>query len=85
MVRQFGESINEDAKKVWKKGKGLFVDSDFVNFSKGKLPNSELKHAGYGDFFLDTPQGKVYFIRTSDKFDQRKNIREKTHVLPWKA
>lgn len=63
------ESINEDQKKVWKKGKGLFVDSDFVNFSKGKLPNSELKHAGMGDFFLDTPLGKVYFIRTSDKFD----------------
>jgi hypothetical protein len=62
-------TINEDAKKVWKKGKGLFVDSDFVNFSKGKLDNSELKHAGMGDFFLDTPNGKVYFIRTSDKFD----------------
>lgn len=63
------QPLNEDAKKVWKKGKGLFVDSDFVNFSKGKLPNSELKHAGMGDFFLDTPNGKVYFIRTSEKFD----------------
>ena len=63
------EAVNEDEKTVYKKGKGLFVDSDFVNSSKGKLPNSELKHAGYGDFFLDTPNGKVYFIRTSEKFD----------------
>lgn len=63
------ESITEDAKKVWKVGKGLFVDSDFVNFSKGKLPNSELKHAGMGDFFLDTPNGKIYFIRAGEKLN----------------
>ena len=61
--------LKEDAKKVWKKGKTLYVDSDFVNLSKGKLPNSELKHAGMGNFFLQTPGGNVSFSRVSGKFD----------------
>ena len=45
------------------------VDSDFVNFCKGKLPNSELKHAGGGDFFLQTPDGMISFDRTNGSLD----------------
>jgi len=67
--QQLGESLNEDAKKVWKKNGKLFVDSDFVNFSKGKLPGNGLKHAGYGDFYLDLVGGVITFMRHHDKFD----------------
>jgi len=67
VMKVFKESINEDAKKVWKDGNNLYVDSDFVNMSKGNLPNSELKHLGMGDFFLDTPDGKINFNRSGDK------------------
>ena len=63
------ESVNEDAKKVWKYKGVLLVDSDFVNLCKGKLPNSELKHAGGGDFFLQTPDGVISFDRTNGSLD----------------
>lgn len=63
------KSVNEDEKKVWKYKGVLLVDSDFVNSCKGKLPNSELKHAGMGDFFLQTPDGMISFDRTNGKLD----------------
>jgi len=61
--------VNEDAKKVWKYKGVLLVDSDFVNSCKGKLPNSELKHAGGGNFFLQTPDGVISFDRTNGPLD----------------
>jgi hypothetical protein len=61
--------VNEDAKKVWKYKGVLLVDSDFVNLCKGKLPNSELKHAGGGNFFLQTPDGVISFDRTNGSLD----------------
>ena len=64
-----GESVNEDSKKVWKYKGVLLVDSDFVNFCQNKLPNSELKHAGMGNFFLQTPDGMISFDRTNGKLD----------------
>ena len=45
----------------------VFVDSNFVNQSQGNLPNTELKHYGYGDFYLQTPDGNIDFIRTSEE------------------
>lgn len=45
----------------------VFVDSNFVNQSQNNLPNSELKHYGYGDFYLQTPDGNIDFIRTSEE------------------
>lgn len=62
-------TLNEDEKKVWIKNDRMYVDSDFVNFCKGKLPNSELKHAGMGDFFLQTSDGNISFSRVGGKFD----------------
>ena len=48
-------SINQDNK--------IYVDSNFINMCQGKLPNSELKHYGFGEFYLETPKGNVEFIR----------------------
>ena len=45
----------------------VFVDSNFVNQSQGNLPNTELKHYGFGDFYLQTPDGNIDFIRTSEE------------------
>jgi hypothetical protein len=45
----------------------VFVDSNFVNQSQGNLPNTELKHYGYGDFYLQTPDGNIDFIRTDEE------------------
>lgn len=45
----------------------VFVDSNFVNQSQNNLPNTELKHYGFGDFYLQTPDGNIDFIRTSEE------------------
>lgn len=41
-----------------------YVDSDFINLSKGALPNSDLKHAGFGEFYLKTADGDIQFDRS---------------------
>ena len=33
------------------------------------LPNSELKHMGFGEFYIDSPNGSVQFARQSDRID----------------
>ena len=66
MVKMFGESVNEN-KNVGhyeRVGNQTIVDSNFVNFSKGVLPNSELVHLGMGDFALKTPKGDITFTRS---------------------
>jgi hypothetical protein len=45
----------------------VFVDSNFVNQCQNNLPNSELKHYGFGEFYLDTPDGQIDFARKEDK------------------
>ena len=49
-------SINQDNQ--------IYVDSNFINMCQGVLPKSELKHYGFGDFYLETPEGNVDFYRT---------------------
>jgi hypothetical protein len=60
------ESVNEN-KNVGhyeRVGNQTIVDSNFVNYSKGVLPNSELVHLGMGDFELKTPNGNITFNRS---------------------
>jgi hypothetical protein len=45
-------------------GNQTIVDSNFVNYSKGVLPDSELVHLGMGDFELKTPNGNITFNRS---------------------
>lgn len=42
-----------------------YVDSDFINLTNGVLPKSELKHMGFGEFYLKTPDGDIQFNRMS--------------------
>jgi hypothetical protein len=56
----------------------VFVDSNFINQSKGNLPNSELKHYGFGEFYLETPDGNIDFIRTSE---DKKGFVGRTHKM----
>jgi hypothetical protein len=49
-------------------GNQTIVDSNFVNYSKGVLPNSELVHLGMGDFAIKSQSGTIKFQR-SGKMD----------------
>jgi hypothetical protein len=69
------ESVNEAAFRtlfthsIWKKRGVNYVDSNFVNDCKGKIPLSDLVHIGMGDFVLKTPHGNIEFDRVSEQFD----------------
>jgi hypothetical protein len=54
---------------IWKKRGVNYVDSNFVNDCKGKIPLSDLVHVGMGDFILKTPHGDIEFDRVSEQFD----------------
>ena len=54
---------------IWKKAGVNYVDSNFVNDCKNKIPLSELVHLGMGDFMLKTPHGDISFDRVSYQFD----------------
>jgi len=45
-----------------------YVDSNFINSCKGVLKGSELKHAGFGEFYLKTPTGDIQFERSNKNF-----------------
>jgi hypothetical protein len=43
-------------------GNTTYVDTDFVNDSQ-RIPGVTLKHMGFGEFFAETPKGRVDFDR----------------------
>jgi hypothetical protein len=49
--------------KVWKQDGKLYVDTAFLQNSGNVLPNSEVKHMGFGEFYIQTPDGTVQFAR----------------------
>jgi hypothetical protein len=66
MGRTGNESVNE-GKNIGhyeRVGNQTIVDSNFVNYSKGVLPNSELVHLGMGDFAVKSPKGTIEFHRS---------------------
>lgn len=66
------ESMNESDQNVLrgvkKKGDTVYVDSNFINFCQNILPNTTLKHMGFGEFYLKTPNGDIQFARVSERF-----------------
>ena len=65
------ESVVNEAKDVGhyeRVGNQTIVDSNFVNYSKGVLPDSELVHLGMGDFAIKSKSGTIKFQR-SGKLD----------------
>jgi hypothetical protein len=46
-----------------KVGEKTYADTAFLNAIQSKVPGAEMKHLGYGEFYLQTPVGKVQFDR----------------------
>lgn len=44
-----------------------YVDTEFMNKCQGLIPGSEMKHLGFGEFYLETPDGQVDFDRGRGK------------------
>jgi len=65
-MKHLNEFLNEakDVGHYERVGNQTIVDSNFVNYSKGILPDSELVHLGMGDFQLKTPKGNITFNRS---------------------
>lgn len=65
-MKHLNEFLNEakDVGHYERVGNQTIVDSNFVNYSKGCLPGSELVHLGMGDFQLKTPKGNITFNRS---------------------
>ena len=65
-MKSLNEFLNEakDVGHYERVGNQTIVDSNFVNYSKGCLPGSELVHLGMGDFQLKTPKGNITFNRS---------------------
>ena len=65
-MKHLNEFLNEakDVGHYERVGNQTIVDSNFVNYSKGVLPGSELVHLGMGDFQLKTPKGNITFNRS---------------------
>ena len=65
-MKHLNEYLNEagDVGHYERIGNQTIADSNFVNYSKGILPNSELVHLGMGDFALKTPKGEITFSRS---------------------
>jgi hypothetical protein len=42
----------------------LYVDTAFINAVQHVIPKADLKHMGFGEFSLETPDGEVEFDRT---------------------
>jgi len=65
-MKHLNEFLNEakDVGHYERIGNQTIVDSNFVNYSKGCLPDSELVHLGMGDFQLKTPKGNITFNRS---------------------
>ena len=40
-----------------------YVDSAFINAIQHKVPGATLQHMGFGEFYLNTPKGRVDFDR----------------------
>lgn len=65
-MKALNEFLNEakDVGHYERVGNQTIVDSNFLNYSKGVLPGSELVHLGMGDFQLKTPKGNITFNRS---------------------
>jgi hypothetical protein len=46
-----------------KEGGKWYVDSNFINIVQRVYPGATLKHMGFGEFYLETPDGKMEFDR----------------------
>lgn len=67
IIREEIKKLNEDNGHHTKIGKNWYVDSSFVNLCQKIIPGSTLKHMGFGEFYLETPEGDVQFDKGRGK------------------
>ena len=48
----------------FQEGKKWYVDSSFINLVQRVYPQAELRHMGFGEFYLNTPDGRLDFNRS---------------------
>jgi hypothetical protein len=62
-----------------KEGNKWYVDTSFINTIQRVYPNSSLEHMGFGEFYLETPDGNLEFDRMRGKdFDGQSG---RSHLL----
>jgi hypothetical protein len=60
-------------------GKKWYVDTDFINKVQYAYPKAVLNHMGFGEFYLETPDGRLDFNRMAGKnFDGQSG---RSHLL----
>ena len=70
IIREEIQKLKEGTAHHFQSNGKWYVDSNFVNFSKGVIKGSELRHLGMGNFELVTPKGIITFDRMgAKKFD----------------
>ena len=50
-----------------KVGNKYYVDTNFISGINGAYPSSSVEHMGFGEFFLQTPDGRLDFNRMAGK------------------
>jgi len=61
-----GKSLSEEGHHYFD-GKDYYADTAFMNSIRGIMPGMEMKHLGFGEFYLAGPQGEVQFDRMRGK------------------
>ena len=62
-IKHLMNESNRSLGHYTREGKTIYVDTNFINLSKGILPGSSLEHMGFGEFYLKTPDGQIDFMR----------------------
>jgi len=50
-----------------RQGSDWYVDSNFINIVQHVYPGGTLEHMGFGEFYMDTPDGRLDFDRMHGK------------------
>lgn len=63
------KEYDRDVGHFAKKGGKIYADTTFINRTKGVIPGASLEHMGFGEFYLQTNDGQVDFMRRSTQIE----------------